>query len=217
MSAYVRTDAVIGPSNRKGGGLSGGWGLLLFTCWSPAFDQPLKQVFFRSLTMTDNVELRLRFTHILDEIAALFGPLIDAPDPGPIRRFIGKRFSPGGPPPVPWRQRMLLGRSVGEALIGAAQLKVAAQMAGNEELAVAVDRRIARMLDEDLCPLYGKVIKLPPVPFPPEPGPRPDELTVTWTDFELLVSTLVDYHAGLPDGGLKDEIGGQIKQVAGPG
>ena len=167
--------------------------------------------------MTDNVELRLRFESILGEIAALFGPFIDDPDLGPIKRFIRKRYSPGGPPPTPWRQRRLLGRSVGEALIGAAQLKVAAQMAGNEELAVAADRRITLMLDEDLCPLYFKVIKLPPIPFPPEPGPRPDELTVTWNDFELLVAALVDYHAGLPDGALKDEIGGFVKQVASPG
>lgn len=167
--------------------------------------------------MTDNVELRLRFTQILDEIAALFGPFIDEPDLGPIKRFIRRRYSPGRPPPQPWRQRMLLGRSVGEALIGAAQLKVAAQMAGNEELAAAADRRITTMLDEDMCPLYFKVIKLPPIPFPPEPEPRPEELTVTWNDFEQLVSTLVDYHAGLQDSALKDEIGGRLKQVAAPG
>lgn len=167
--------------------------------------------------MTDNVELRLRFTQILDEIAALFGPFIDDPDLGPIRRFIRKRFSPGGPPPQPWRQRMLLGRSVGEALIGAAQLKVAAKMAGNEELAVAADKRIASAFDDDWCPTYVKIIKLPPIPFPPDPGPRPDELPLNWNDFETLVSTLTDYHAGLQEGPLKDEIGGLLNQVAAPG
>lgn len=167
--------------------------------------------------MTDNVELRLRFTQILDEIAALFGPFIDDPDLGPIRRFIRKRYSPGRPPPQPWLQRKYLGQNIGEVLIGAAHLKVAAKMAGNEALAVAADKRIASAFDDDWCPTYVKIIKLPPIPFPPDPPPRPDELPLNWTDFEMLVTTLGDYHAGLPDGALKDEIGGFVKQVASPG
>jgi hypothetical protein len=168
--------------------------------------------------MTDNVELRLRFASILEEIAALYAKVdvtFDLEDW--IRIAIRKRYSPGGPPPVPWRQQKVLGRNIGEALIGAAHLKVAAKMAGNDELAVAADRRIAKMLSDDMCPAYVKIIKLPPIPFPPEPPPGPDELSVGWQDFELLVSTLTNYHAGLPEGTLKDQIGEFVTHVTKPG
>ena len=156
-------------------------------------------------------------TSILDEIAALFGPFIDDPDLGPIRRFIRKRYSPGGPPPQPWRQRRFLGRSIGEVLIGAAHLKVAAKMAGNEALAVAADRRITLMFDEDCARSISRSSSCRRSRF--RPNRRRDRMSfpVNWTDFEMLVTTLVDYHAGLPDGALKDEIGGFVKQVASPG
>jgi hypothetical protein len=121
------------------------------------------------------------------------------------------------PTPIPPPGRMSLGRTMGRALVRTAHLKVAAQMAGNKDLMTAVDERMTSILDDDWCPTRPRVLTLPkwPLPVDPWPGPRPDELTVNWQDFEQLVSTMVDYHAGLQDGALKDEVAGVIKRTIG--
>ena len=180
--------------------------------------------------MTDPVELKLRYLRIFKDLQSIFGPLFDDDD-DPVKRGPGD-YSPGGPPPMPWLKRLALvgpvaggpppqpllqglslGRAVGEALVLAAQVKVAGEMAGNEALAGAAKGRIMALMDEDWCPTYPHVLKPPPPPpIGVEPPPRPE-----WQDFEALVSTVLGHHQALPDGAMKVELAGIMNELAGPG
>lgn len=111
--------------------------------------------------------------------------------------------------PVPWRQSL---RGIGEELIRAAKVKAAAEMAGNKDLSGAMDERIQRILDGELCPLYLRIIKIPKGPYPPEPVPHPN-----WRYFEELVAMLTQAHAELSDGHYKQTLEQVITTFAGTG
>jgi hypothetical protein len=164
-----------------------------------------QNIFFRSL-MTNSFEGRLDAEQVLRRIE----DLLRLPPMTSTGGWAGlARRETSGPLPDPWRRSI---QDLGESLIRAAQVKSAAEMAGNKDLSRALDPRIQRMLDDDTCPIYIRIIKIPKEPYPPDPPPRPN-----WLEFEELVAVLLQAQAGLQDGQLKQELGGIIAKVAGPG
>ena len=60
---------------------------------------------------------------------------------------------------------------------------------------------------------HPKVIKLPKGPGWPGPDPE-NPWPISWDSFEMLVSTVIDYHAAQPDGMLKDEVTEIVQKIA---
>ncbi len=156
--------------------------------------------------MSNSFDGRLDAAQVLERIGDLLRPPLMQSIGGRSGLSLRDRF---GPHPDPWRPSIA---DLGDSLIRAAAVKAAAEMAGNKELSRALDLRLQGMLDDELCPLYIRIIKIPKGPYPPEPPPRPN-----WLDFEDLLSVLVQAQAGLQEGQLKQELGGIIAKVAGPG
>lgn len=146
--------------------------------------------------MTDPIELRQKYTRLIEAIGRAMPPA--DPEEGPVKRGLQV-----GPSPQPWKMdSVAVTNAVTAELMSAIGLRVAAEMAGNKAaVARAVDRIDA--VARGWCGNDPIIIVIPPHPWP-DPDPQPEWWKDMFRRRDDLVSALMTEVSRLQPGKVAD-------------